>query len=401
MSRSTSHHLTTRAVHAGVHPPRPDFTPTVVPIYPSVTYCYDSMKDLDGVFAGSHQGYVYARYGNPTVTALEEAVATLEDGETALAFASGMAAIHAALLAVGARAGSAVVAAQDVYGATYALLDQLMRSQGVMVRFVDITNLDQVRAACAELEPVALLVETISNPLLKVADLPTLADVAHSYGASLLVDNTFATPCLLQPLKAGADVVIHSTTKYLGGHGDVLSGVVVTSAARRADLFEIIKMTGANLGPQEAWLVLRGIRTLPLRMRQHCENTLAVAHWLQEHPRVSQVYYPGLPSHPQHELAKQLFDGQGFGGIVSFELAGADQALVFRFFETLQLCLPATTLGDVCTLLLYPPHSSHRALSPEERARIGIGDGLVRMSVGIEAVADILSDLEQALKALT
>jgi cystathionine beta-lyase/cystathionine gamma-synthase len=401
MSRSTSYHLTTRAVHAGAHPPRPDFTPTVVPIYPSVTYCYDSMKDLDGVFAGSRQGYVYTRYGNPTVTALEEAVAALEEGETALAFASGMAAIHAALLAVGARAGSAVVAAQDLYGATYALLDQLMRSQGVTVRFVDVTNLDQVRSACAELGPVALLVETISNPLLKVADLPALADIAHRHSASLLVDNTFATPCLLQPLKTGADVVIHSTTKYLGGHGDVLSGVVITSAARRADLFEIIKMTGANLGPQEAWLVLRGIRTLPLRMRQHCENALAVARWLQEHPRVSQVYYPGLPSHPQHELAKRLFDGQGFGGIVSFDLAGADRTSVFCFFEALQLCLPATTLGDVYTLLLYPPHSSHRAISPEERVRIGIGDGLVRMSVGIETVADILSDLEQAMEVLT
>jgi cystathionine beta-lyase/cystathionine gamma-synthase len=272
MSHSTSHQLTTRAVHTGARPPRPDFTPTVTPIYPSVTYGYDSMKDLDGVFAGSRQGYVYTRYGNPTVTALEEAIATLEEGEAALAFASGMAAIHAALLAVGARAGSAVVAAQDVYGATYALLDQLMHSQGVTIRFVDIADLDAVYGACAELRPVALLVETISNPLLKVADLPSLADIAHQHGAALLVDNTFASPCLVQPLKTGTDVVIHSTTKYLGGHGDVLSGVVVTSAARRADLFEIIKMTGANLGPQEAWLVLRGIRTLPLRMQQHCKD---------------------------------------------------------------------------------------------------------------------------------
>ena len=401
MSHTKPHQLTTRAVHAGAHPPRPDFTPTVTPIYPSVTYGYDNMTDLDGVFAGSRQGYVYTRYGNPTVTALEEAVATLEEGETALAFASGMAAIHAALLAVGARAGSAIVAAQDIYGATYALLDQLMRSQGVVARFVDVTDLDAVNAACVELRPVALLVETISNPLLKVADLPSLADIAHQHGATLLVDNTFATPCLMQPLKTGTDVIIHSTTKYLGGHGDVLSGVVVTSVARRADLFEIIKMTGANLGPQEAWLVLRGIRTLPLRMRQHCENALAVAHWLQEHPRISQVYYPGLPSHPQHNLAKRIFEGQGYGGIVSFDLAGADQAQVFRFFESLRLCLPVTTLGDVYTLVLYPAHSSHRALSPEEQARIGIGDGLVRLSVGIEAVEDILSDLEQALDALT
>ncbi len=314
-----------------------------------------------------------------------------------MAFASGMAAIHAALLAVGARAGSAVVAAQDLYGATHALLDQLMRSQGVTVCFVDVADLEAVEAACVELEPVALLVETISNPLLKVANLPALADIVHRLGAVLLVDNTFATPCLVQPLKLGADMVIHSATKYLGGHGDVLGGIVVTSQARRAELFEVLKLTGGNLGPQEAWLVLRGVKTLPLRMRQHCENALAVARWLEAHPRVSRVYYPGLPSHPQHTIAERLFEGCGYGGMVSFDLAGADQREVFRFFESLRLCLPATTLGDVCTLVLYPAHSSHRALSPEDRARIGIGDGLVRISVGIEAVEDIIGDLEQAL----
>jgi len=356
------------------------------------------MENLDAVFAGTHQGYVYTRYGNPTVTALEEAVAELEEGEAALAFGSGMAAIHATLLAVGARAGSAVVAAQDIYGATYGLLDQLMRSQGVTARFVDATDLEEVEAACAELQPVALLVETISNPLLKVADLAALAGVAHRHGAALLVDHTFATPCLAQPLKLGADVVIHSSTKYLAGHGDVLSGVVVTSKERRADLFEVLKVTGANLGPQEAWLALRGIKTLPLRMRQHCENGLAVARWLESHPRVSRVNYPGLPSHPQHELAKRLFEDRGYGGMVSFDLAEADQDQVFHFFERLRLCQPATTLGDVYTLVLYPAHSSHRALTAAERARIGIGDGLVRISVGIEAVEDIIDDLGQALK---
>jgi len=397
MNNLAARRLATRAVHAGMRPPHPDFTPTVTPIHPSVTYWYERMEDLDGVFAGTRQGYVYTRYGNPTTTALEEAVATLEEGEAALAFASGMAAIHAALLATGARTGSAVVAAQDLYGATYALLDRLMRTQGVTAHFVDVADLEAVEMACAQLRPVALLVETISNPLLKVADLPALAGVAHRHGATLLVDNTFATPCLAQPLNLGADVVIHSATKYLGGHGDVLGGVVVTSEARRADLFEVLKVTGANLGPQEAWLVLRGLKTLPLRMRQHCENGLAVARWLEAYPRVSRVLYPGLPSHPQHALAERLFQGQGYGGMVSFDLAGADQRQVFRFFESLRLCLPATTLGDVYTLVLYPAHSSHRALSPEERAHIGIGAGLVRMSVGIEAVEDILGDLEQAL----
>ncbi len=395
----TTNRLNTRAVHAGARPPHPDYTPTVTAIHPSVSYYYEQMQDLDGVFAGTRQGYVYTRYGNPTTTALEEAVAALEEGETGLAFASGMAAIHVALLAAGARAGSAVVAAQDVYGATYTLLDQLMRSQGVTVRFVDVADLEAVEAACTELQPVALLVETISNPLLKVADLPALADVAHRHGAALLVDSTFATPCLVQPLSLGADVVIHSATKYLGGHGDVLGGVVVTSEARRADMYELLKLTGPNLGPQEAWLVLRGIRTLLLRMRQHCENGLAVARWLKARPRVSHVNYPGLPSHPQHELAKRLFGEQGYGGMVSFDIAEADQRQVFRFFEALRLCIPATTLGDVYTLVLYPAHSSHRALSSEERSRIGIGDGLVRLSVGIEAVEDIIDDLEQALDA--
>jgi cystathionine gamma-synthase/methionine-gamma-lyase len=383
-----------------VRPARPDFTPTVTPIHPSVTYLYDEMNDLDAVFAGTRRGYVYTRYGNPTVTALEEAMAGLEEGEAALAFASGMAAVHVALLAVGVRAGAAVVAAQDVYGATYALLDRLLRAQGVAVRFVDGADLEAVETACAELQPTALLAETISNPLLKVADLAALAEAAHRHGAAFLVDNTFATPCLVQPLSLGADVVIHSATKYLGGHGDVLGGVVVTSEARRTALLDVLKLTGANLGPQEAWLILRGLRTLLLRMRQHCENALAVARWLERHPKVERVYYPGLPSHPQHALAKRLFDERGYGGMLSFDLRAAGQPEVFRFFEALRLCLPATTLGDVCTLALYPAHSSHRALTPDERARIGIGAGLVRLSVGIEAVEDVIGDLEQALDAL-
>jgi cystathionine gamma-synthase/methionine-gamma-lyase len=389
--------LTTRAVHAGVRTPRPDFHPTVAPIHPSVTYWYDDMERLDAVFAGTEPGYVYGRYGNPTVTALEEVLADLEGGAEALAFGSGMAAIHAALLAVGAREGTAVVAAQDIYGATYALLDQLFRSQGVAVRFVDAGDLDAVEAACAARAPVALLVETISNPLLKVADLPHLAELAHRHGAALLVDNTFATPYLARPLALGADVVIHSATKYLGGHGDVLGGALVSAAERRAAAYEVLKITGANLSPHEAWLTLRGLKTFPLRMGQHCRNALRVARWLAEQPQVARVFYPGLPDHPQHALAEALFGGAGYGGMVSFELAGAGQADVFRLFEAFELCIPATTLGDVCTLALYPAHSSHRALSPEERVHVGIGPGLVRLSVGIEAPEDIIADLAQAL----
>ena len=387
----------TRAAQAGTRGPTPDFTPTVAPIHPSVSYIYDELSALDGVFAGTRSGYVYGRYGNPTVAALEVAVAALEEGEAAVAFSSGMAAIHSCLLALGARAGSAIVAAQDVYGGTYALLDKIMRTQDVLVRFVDVTQLQEVEDACRDLRPVTLLVETVSNPLLKVADLPALADIAHACGSTLLVDNTFATPLLTRPLAVGADAVIHSATKYLGGHGDVLAGVVVASVEIQSRLQEVLKVTGANLGPQEAWLTTRGIRTLSLRVRQQCANAMALACWLENHERISRVIYPGLPAHPQHALADRLFGGRGFGGMVAFELADAGQEQVFRFLEALRVCIPATTLGDVCTLLLYPAHSSHRALSPAERDRIGIGPGLIRMSVGIEECGDLVEDLAQAL----
>jgi len=390
-------HIATCAAQAGTRGPTPDFTPTVAPIHPSVSYIYDDMGALDGVIAGTRPGYVYGRYGNPTVAAMEAAVAALEDGEAAVAFSSGMAAIHGCLLAVGARAGSAIVAAQDVYGGTYALLARILRTQGVRVRFVDVANLDDVRDACRDVRPAALLVETVSNPLLKVADLPALAEIARACDSSLLVDNTFATPYLARPLSYGADAVVHSATKYLGGHGDVLSGVVVASVEIQSRLREVLKVTGANLGPHEAWLTTRGIRTLALRVRQQCENAMGLARWLERQQRISRVIYPGLSSHPQHALADRIFGGRGFGGMVAFELRGACQKEVFRFFEALRLCLPATTLGDVCTLLLYPAHSSHRALGPVERDRIGIGPGLVRMSVGIEELGDLTDDLAQAL----
>jgi len=388
----------TLAVHAGERGPRPDFTPVSTPIYHSTSFLYDEMADLDAIQDNKKAGYIYSRHGSPTVSALERALAALEGGEDAAAFASGMAAIHSTLLATGLGTGDAVVAAQDCYGATYALLARLFTRLGIRVRFVDVSNLDEVRAAVAEVCPKAVFCEVISNPLIKVADVPALADIAHEAGAVFIVDNTFTTPYLFQPLAYGADYVIHSTTKFFGGHGDVLGGAVITSAERMAAMREIIKWTGPNQGPQEAWLVLRGIKTLPLRMRQHCENAAQVAHWLANHPRVIRVNYPGLPTHPQHEVARRLFGSRGFGGMLSFELADAGATEIYRFLEALRLVLPATTLGDVYSLALYPARTSHRALTAEERARIGIGEGLIRLSVGIEAVADIIADLEQALR---
>jgi cystathionine gamma-synthase/methionine-gamma-lyase len=386
----------TRAVHAGERMPAADYTPVATPIWPSVSYLYESMDDIDAVFAGAKQGYVYLRYTSPTVSAFEAAVASLEGAEAAQAYSSGMAAIHACLLAAGAKAGTSVVAALDLYGATYTLLRTLLDSLGVNARMVDVANLGEVENALEETHPVLLLVETISNPLLKVADVPSLAALAHRYEASLLVDNTFASPYLFNPLKEGADYVIHSATKYLSGHGDVLAGVVATSAQNKSKLFELNKLVGSVLGPFEAWLALRGLKTLPLRVHQQCDNALKVARWLTAQPRVAKVNYPGLVDHPQHDLASRLFEGKGNGGVLSFEIKDADKAGVYRFMESLTVCLPATTLGDIYSLILHPATSSHRGLTVEERMRIGIPDGLVRLSTGIESAEDILADLESA-----
>lgn len=389
--------ILTEAVHAGERAERPDFTPVSTPLHRSVGYVYDDIDTLDAIFADRRPGYVYTRYGSPTVAALEKAVAVLEGGEAALTASSGMAALHLALLGAGACESASIVAARDCYGATYALLRDLLTTQGVRVHFVDITDLAQVEQALADSQATALLLETISNPLLKVPAIPAIAEMVHAVGALLIVDNTFATPCLCRPLQLGADYVVHSMTKYLGGHGDVMGGIVVTSAKKRSRLFQLIKMIGCNLGPDEAWLTLRGLKTLPLRMQQHCNNGAAVAAWLAQHPRVAEVHYPGLPSHPQHAVASHLFAGHGYGGMVSFSLGDAGRETVYRFLQSLRLILPATTLGDVYSLVLYPAMSSHRALSPEERAEVGIGEGLIRLSVGIEAAEDIIADLEQAL----
>lgn len=388
----------TRAVHAGERGARPDFQPVSTPIYNTVGYIYEDMEDLDKIFGNEREGYVYTRYGNPTNSALEEALAALEEGEAALTFGSGMAAVHASLLAAGVKNGAFLVAAYDIYGATYSICARLLPEMGVRVKFVDVSNLEELSRILSDTKPVAVILETISNPLMKVADVPTICQLAHRAGAKVIVDNTFATPVLFLPLKQGADFCVHSTTKYIGGHGDVLGGAIITSRGNRSTLHEIIKMTGGNLGPSEAWLTLRGLKTLPLRMRQHCSNAAEVARWLESHPRIARVNYPGLPTHPQHGLAKKLFPEGLFGGMISFEIREARREQVFRFMESLELIIPATTLGDVYSLVLYPPGSSHRALSAQERAKVGIRDGLVRLSVGIEEASEIIEDLRQALE---
>jgi cystathionine beta-lyase/cystathionine gamma-synthase len=361
-----------------------------------VSFSYESLDELDSIFAGEQDGWVYTRYGNPTVAAFEAAVADLEGGEAAFATASGMAAIHLALLA-SAKHGSAIVGAIDLYGATFAMLRSLFPELGIRVELVDSADLEQVEAALDKIRPSALIVETISNPLLKVSDVPALSNLCKKYNSQLLVDNTFATPCIFNPLQHGADYSLHSATKYLGGHGDVLGGVIVTSFENRQKLHDLNKMIGCVLGPFEAWLALRGLKTLPLRFKKQSENAVELVRWLSSHPRVNRVMYPGISDHPQHMLASGLF-GDTFGGMLSFEIDGADRRDAFRFMERLQLIQPATTLGDVYTLILHPASTSHRGLTDEERLKVGIPEGLLRISAGIEDSQDLIIDLEQALK---
>jgi cystathionine beta-lyase/cystathionine gamma-synthase len=385
-----------RAVHAGERPPRPDFTPTTTPIYPASSFSYDEAATVDAVFGNEREGYVYTRYGNPTTHALEEAVASLEGTEAAVAYASGMAAVHAAILNE-VQAGSRIVASQDLYGATTALLRNVFATLGVKTTFVDILDLDRVQAAIDETKPRLVVLETISNPLLRVADIPAIVDYAHARRARVLVDNTFASPVLVNPARFGADIVLHSSTKYLGGHGDATSGVIATTRDRAAELAELNKLTGGILGPFESWLTLRGIKTLPLRVRRQSESAAIVARWLATQPGIVRVNYPGLADLGP---AEAIFNDALRGGMLSFEIAGAERNDAFQFMQALRLCVPATTLGDVYSLVLQPAMSSHRALTPEQRAELGISEGLIRLSVGIEDVDDIIADLAQALAAV-
>lgn len=393
-----SERISTIAVHAG----RPETGDPSIPSVPgidlAVSYRAADAATLHAMLAGETPGYSYSRYGSPTNGALEAALCALEGAATARACASGMAAVHIALLLTGLQAGDTLLAAQDSYGATFALVDTVLRRLGVRGVFVDATDQGALAAAMAEHRPRALIVEPLSNPLLRLCDLATTARLCNDHGVQLVVDATFATPYLLQPLALGADIVLHSLSKYIAGHDDVLGGVVLAREGYSDELRSLTILTGGVLDPHAAYLALRGLRTLPLRMREHCHNGAEVATWLAGQPGVAAVHYPGLASHPQHELARQMTPA-GFGGMVAFELAQGSEAAVLRFLDALRLVLPVTTLGGVASQILYPAMSSHRALPPERRRALGIGDGLLRLSVGIEDPADISADLGRALAA--
>ncbi len=375
--------FSTKAIHAGQEPD-PSSGAIMTPIYQTSTYAQTGM--------GEHKGFEYARTANPTRSALEACIAALENGVHGLSFASGMAAESAVLSLLSA--GDHMVSCDDLYGGSYRIFERIMRRYNVETSYVTAGNVAEYENA---IRPNTKLIwlETPTNPLLRLVDIRAVADIAHRHNLLLVVDNTFSSPYFQQPLALGADIVLHSTTKYINGHSDVIGGAVVTS---NEEVYEALKFhqnaAGAVPGPFDVWLTMRGIKTLAVRMRQHEENAHSVARFLAEHTRVEKVYYPGLPSHPDHELAKRQMSG--FGGMVSFQFKGtlADVEQVVRRFKVFTF---AESLGGVESLVCHPATMTHGSIPKEIREARGLGDTLLRLSVGIEDIEDILADLEQAL----
>jgi cystathionine gamma-lyase len=374
--------FSTRAIHAG-QGADPATGATVVPIYATSTFTQEA--------PGRHKGYEYSRSGNPTRTALETCLATLEGGERALAFASGLAATTAVLSTL--RPGDEVAAAADLYGGTFRLLDRVFKPWGLVTRYTEDASpegLSRIVGPATKL----VWIETPTNPLLQIIDIAATADIAHARGAMLAVDNTFASPYLQRPIEHGADVVVHSTTKYLAGHSDVIGGAVIG----RRDVLDPIAFyqnaAGGVPGPFDCWLVLRGLKTLSVRMERHCANARALAKWLAERPQVARVYYPGLPDHPNHAVARRQMGD--FGGMISVRLKGGADAAHRLLARTRWFSL-AESLGGVESLIGHPATMTHASIPPEVRAARGVDDALVRLSVGIEDIEDLRADLDQAI----
>lgn len=389
----------TTAIHAGVT--REDkFHSLTMPIYQTSTFYFNTCEEGGQKFAGEEAGYIYTRLGNPTTSLLEEKVAALEGAEAAAAASSGMGAVSACLWTVAA-AGKHIVADKTLYGCTFAFLNHGMRRYGVEVDFVDTSNLDEVKAALKE-NTVAVYLETPANPSLKIADIKAVAELVHAYNKDIKVicDNTFATPYLTKPLSLGADVVIHSATKYLNGHGDVIAGFIVGSAEfiTEVKLFGLKDMTGATIGPQESFLILRGLKTLEVRMERHCANAERLAKYFKSEPKVERVYFPGLEEHPGHDIAAAQMT-RGFGGMIAIEVKGGKEAGM-KLVNSLKMCTIAVSLGDAETLVEHPASMTHSTYTAEELAEADIPQGLVRISVGLENVQDIIDDFKQAFEQI-
>ena len=388
--------LGTTAIHAGTL--KNLYGTLAMPIYQTSTFIFDSAEQGGRRFALEEAGYIYTRLGNPTTTTLENKIAALEEGEAGIAMSSGMGAISSTLWTV-LKAGDHVVTDKTLYGCTFALMNHGLTRFGVEVTFVDTSNLEEVKNAMKENTRVVYL-ETPANPNLKIVDLEGVCKVAHTNPNTLvIVDNTFATPYMQKPLKLGVDLVVHSATKYLNGHGDVIAGLVVTKQ-ELADQIRFVglkDMTGAVLGPQEAYYIIRGLKTFEIRMERHCKNARTIVDFLNKHPKVEKVYYPGLETHPGYEIAKKQM--KDFGAMISFELKGGFEAGK-TLLNNLKLCSLAVSLGDTETLIQHPASMTHSPYTKEEREVAGITDGLVRLSVGLENVEDIIADLEYGLEKI-
>ena len=373
----------TVCIHAGQEPD-PSTGAIITPIFQTSSYVQDAV--------GRHKGYEYARTQNPTRSALEANLAAIEGGRAAFAFASGMAAINAVVARL--KSGDHVVVTDNTYGGTFRLFDKVLTRYGLTFSFVDTSDLVATERAITPATRL-VFVETPTNPVLRLSDIAAVAAIARAHGASLVVDNTFASPCLQRPLALGADMVVHSTTKYLNGHSDSIGGVVVATRDDDIEWLRFIQNSGgAILSPFDCWLVLRGTKTLTLRMAQHSKNGQALAEHLSRHPKVTRVIYPGLPSHPQHALARRQMPS-GCGGMLSFEVASGDEAR--RVLNRFRLMALAESLGGVETLVCHPATMTHASVPPEQRQKIGLSDALIRISAGIEDVDDLREDLDQAL----
>jgi cystathionine beta-lyase/cystathionine gamma-synthase len=377
--------FSTICLHAGQEPD-PSTGAIVIPIYQTSTYVQDEL--------GVHKGYEYARTQNPTRAALERNIAAIEGGKAGFAFASGMAAIGA--IGTMLKAGDHAIVSKNTYGGTFRFFDKVLTRSEITFSYVDTADLDEIERAITPATRM-LFVETPTNPVMRLTDLAAAAAVAHRRNLRLVVDNTFASPYVQRPIDFGADLVMHSTTKYLNGHSDSVGGIVVATRDDDIEWLAFVQnAAGAILGPFDAWLVLRGTKTLALRMERHNANGLAIAGYLEQHPRVKRVHYPGLASHPQHALARKQM--RGFGGMIAFDVGSLDAAR--RLLNTVRLCALAESLGGVETLISHPATMTHASVPAERRAELGISDGLVRISVGLEDIEDLKADLGQALDAL-
>jgi cystathionine gamma-synthase/methionine-gamma-lyase len=380
------------------------FVASAPPLETAASFHYKSAADMTAVANGEIDGFVYQRYGNPSADALQRQIAALDSAASALACSSGMAAMHIGLLTALRDRPKTILAANVLFGQTFQLL-QLMEQQGFVARFADPCDLAQFAAALDQAETGCILIETISNPLLRVPQIDSIAKMAAQRGVPVVVDATFAPPVMSRPLECGATTVVHSVTKYLAGHADVLGGIVTCGQADAEYMQELGRHFGANLGPFQCFLAARGVKTLPMRMEEHCRNALLVAQALERHPRVRTVHYPGLAGHPDQAVAERQFDRDTqdatmYGGIVSFEVLDADQAKTFRFMNALRLVVRTLSLGDVHSLITHPATTTHRNIGEKRRQRLGITDNMVRFSVGIEDPDDIVADVAQALESV-